>query len=150
MCVAGVEGWLELALLVGQLLDLGIRSYNRRTCAVRVEGRLELALLVGQLSNRGIKLCELQDLRWPSEGDAISLCTGATGLSPDLLDLEVEWSALECEISEVHSTLECEISEFARQVVGRTRSTHRHKPGLPQAMLSLVVDKHRAHHALVG
>ncbi|CAM6020000.1 unnamed protein product [Sphagnum balticum] len=52
-------------------------------------------------------------------------------LSPDLLDLEVEWSALECEISEATG-----------QVVGKARPAHRHKLGFMQATLSLVLNKH--------
>jgi hypothetical protein len=35
-------------------------------------------------------------------------------------------------------------------VVGKARLACHHKLGLMQAMLSLVVDKHRAHHALLG
>jgi hypothetical protein len=36
-----------------------LAMYNLQTCAVGVEGWLELALLAGQLSNLGIGLCGL-------------------------------------------------------------------------------------------
>jgi len=45
-----------------------LATYNLQTCAVGVEGWLELVLLAGQLSNLGIELCGLQELRWPSKG----------------------------------------------------------------------------------
>ncbi len=43
--------------------------YNLRTCAVGLEGWLELALLVGRLSNLGIGLYGLQELHWLGEGE---------------------------------------------------------------------------------
>jgi hypothetical protein len=60
-------------------------------------------------------------------------------LFPNLLILEVEWSALKREIFEA-----------VRQVVRKARPTCCHKYGLTKAMLPLVVDKHQAHHALLG
>ncbi len=46
-----------------------IATYNLQTCAVGVAGQLELALLAGQLRDLGVGLCGLQELRWPGEGE---------------------------------------------------------------------------------
>jgi hypothetical protein len=59
------------------------------------------------------------------------LCNQFALLSLELLDPKVEWFAMEHEISEVTG-----------QVVGKARPAHRHKLGITQATLSLVINKH--------
>ncbi len=59
------------------------------------------------------------------------LCNQFVLMFLDILDPEVEWFAMECEIFKV-----------VGQVVGKARPDHHHKPIFMQAMLSLVVDKH--------
>jgi hypothetical protein len=56
--------------------QIQIATHNLRTCAMGVAGQLELALLAGQLCDLGVGLCGLQELRWPGEGECNILVDG--------------------------------------------------------------------------